>query len=562
MRLLFVGIVFLAACTPAPPPSASPGSGSSAPSAAAAVPQRAITMAVTREPPAMDPSFIAGPNGGDYVALGSAFLAQITPEEQPRPYLAERLPTLENGAWKVLPDGRMETTYRVNPNARWHDGLPITAGDFLFAYEVNLDPAVPSQRRDLLAFIGSIQAPDDRTLFIEWKQPYMWAGAVHAPDFAPHPRHLLEAMYRSDKDTFINGPHWRDQFVGSGPYRLERWDPGNEMVLRAHEGFVLGKPLTDELRIKFIADANTTVANMLSGSVDVSFFVTIGFPQNQALEQAGWDGSTEYWRGNSRLIEFQQRDWGNLQRAVLDARVRRAMLHAIDRQGLVDGIFHGKAPAVHFFLHSSNPAYAAVDRTATKYEYNPQRAKALLQEAGWPVGSDGTARNAAGQPLNMEFLAIIGDVENQETSVVMDNWKAVGINSEMIRLTSALTSDNEFRSRFSAVAYTRRGFGMDAMEWVTANISTPERRWAGNNRIGYSNPLLDDVWTRALGTVDPREREPLLVEGIRLMTEDAVVTPTHLQPRAVAYRHGLTGPREPWVDERAIIWNIWEWRWS
>jgi ABC-type transport system substrate-binding protein len=153
-------------------------------------------------------------------------------------------------------------------------------------------------------------------------------------------------------------------------------------------------------------------------------------------------------------------------------------------------------------------------------------------------------------------------VENQETSVVMDNWKAVGINSEMIRLTSALTSDNEFRSRFSAVAYTRRGFGMDAMEWVTANISTPERRWAGNNRIGYSNPLLDDVWTRALGTVDSREREPLLVEGIRLMTEDAVVTPTHLQPRAVAYRHGLTGPREPWVDERAIIWNIWEWRWS
>jgi peptide/nickel transport system substrate-binding protein len=456
----------------------------------------------------------------------------------------------------------METTYGLNPNARWHDGQPITAGDFLFAYEVNMDPAVPSQRRDLLSFFGSIRAPDDATIFIEWKQPYMWAGAVHAPDFSPLPRHLLEGMYRGDKDAFINGPHWRDQFVGSGPYRLERWDPGNEMVLRAHDGFVLGKPLTDELRIKFIADANTTVANMLSGAVDVSFFVTIGFPQNQALEQAGWDGTTEYWRGNSRLIEFQQRDWGNLQRAVLDVRVRRAMLHAIDRQGLVDGIFQGKAPAVHFFLHNSNPAFAAVDRTATKYEYNPQRARALLAEAGWPVGGDGIARNAAGQPLNMEFLAIIGDVENQETSVVMDNWKAVGINSEMIRLTSALTSDNEFRSKFSAVAYTRRGFGMDAMEWVTANISTPERRWAGNNRIGYSNPQLDDLWTRALGTVDPREREPLLVEGIKLMTEDAVVTPTHLQPRAVAYRHGLTGPREPWVDERSIIWNIWEWRWS
>lgn len=510
----------------------------------------------------MDPSFIAGPNGGDYVALGSAFLAYMTPDQQPRPYLAEVLPTVENGAWKVLPDGRMETTYILNRNARWHDGRPITSADLVFAYEVNMDPVIPSQRRDILSRFGSIRAVDDYTLFIEWKDPFMWAGALHAPSFAPLARHVVEGMYRDDKEAFINGPHWRDQFVGSGPYKIERWDPGNEMVFRAHEGFVLGKPPTDEIRIKLIADANTTVANMLSGSVDVSFFVTIGFPQNQALEQAGWEGATEYWRGNSRLIEFQQRDWGNLQKAALDVRVRRAMLHAIDRQGLVDGIFNGKAPAIYFFLHSSNPSFPAADRAVTKHEYNPQRAVALLREAGWSRGSDGLARNAAGEALSMPVLAIVGDVENQETAVVMDNWKAAGISSDMIRLTSALTSDNEFRSKYSAVAYTRRGFGLDALEWVTANISTPERRWAGNNRIGYSNPVLDDNWARAMGAVDPQEREGFIVQALKAMTDDAVVTPTHLQPRAVAYRDGLMGPREPWVDERAIVWNIWEWRWK
>ena len=76
------------------------------------------------------------------------------------------------------------------------------------------------------------------------------------------------------------------------------------------------------------------------------------------------------------------------------------------------------------------------------------------------------------------------------------------------------------------------------------------------------NPLLDELWARALGTVDAREREPVLVEALKVMTEDAVVTPVHLQPRAVAYRKGLTGPREPWVDDNAIMWNIWEWRWE
>jgi ABC-type transport system substrate-binding protein len=100
------------------------------------------------------------------------------------------------------------------------------------------------------------------------------------------------------------------------------------------------------------------------------------------------------------------------------------------------------------------------------------------------------------------------------------------------------------------------------MAWTSDNVTLPERRWAGNNRNGYVNPVLDDLWRKALGSVDPKEREPLLVEALKVMTEDAVVTPAFLQPRAVAYRQGLVGPLEPWVDEGALLWNIWEWRWQ
>ena len=79
---------------------------------------------------------------------------------------------------------------------------------------------------------------------------------------------------------------------------------------------------------------------------------------------------------------------------------------------------------------------------------------------------------------------------------------------------------------------------------------------------GYVDPVIDEMWTKALGTISDREREPLLVEALKAMTADAIVTVTHLQPRPMAYRAGLTGPRETWVGESALVWNIWEWQWK
>jgi peptide/nickel transport system substrate-binding protein len=376
------------------------------------------------------------------------------------------------------------------------------------------------------------------------------------------PRHLLEPLYQEDRDAFANGAHWRDQYVGSGPYRVQRWDPGTELVFRAFKGFVFGKPPIDEIRIRFIQDPNTVVANLLSGSLDTAFFSAIGYPQNVALEQAGWPGTTAYWSGPARFVEFQQRDWGNLQRAVLDQRVRRAILHATDRQSLSDGVFSGRAPTYHFWLHRSNPAYPAADRAVTKYETDPQRAAALFREAGWTAGPDGMLRNAAGEPLALPLLAQTGDIETQEATVLMAQWKDAGVAAELIQLTPQLSRDTEFRSKYPAAAYNRRGFGLESMAWTSDQVTLPERRWAGQNRNGYVNPRLDQLWGQALGTVDDRAREPLLVDALKVMTDDAVVTPILLEPRALAYPANLTGPAEPWIEINAVLWNVWEWRWT
>src|SRR5207248_1550389 len=134
-------------------------------------------------------------------------------------------------------------------------------------------------------------------------------------------------------------PQWRESYVGRGPYRVDRWEPGVEVTFKAHEGFVLGKPPIDHLVVKFIPDANTVVANLLSRTIDVSFSQAIGFPQGQALEQAAWDGKVEYKPLSPRILEFQTRDWGSLLKAGFDPRVRRGALHGIDRQSIVDNIY-------------------------------------------------------------------------------------------------------------------------------------------------------------------------------------------------------------------------------
>jgi len=560
IRHLWLAILpFVLACAAAPP--ATPG-GQTAGSERAAVTQKPIMIGLAYEPATLEPSFGAGSGNRDMSALLSGFLAYLTPDQQPMPYLAEELPSLEKGTWKLLPDGTAETTYRLRKQAMWHDGKPVTAHDYAFAHQMHLDPAMPTTKIDVDRRIAAVRPIDDHVLLIEWKEPYLWAGMVHGPNFPALPKHLLEERYLADKVAFADGLHWSREFVGNGPYRLERWDQGVEMTLRAHEGFALGKPPVDQIVLRFIPDANALVANLLSGAIDAAFHSSITFPQNRALEQAGWQGTTEYWPGSAHYLEFQTRDWGNLQRAVLDVRVRRALLHAIDRHAIVDGLYAGKASVLHFWLSDDDAAYRAVDRAVPKYEYDLGRARALLGEAGWIRGSEGQFRDTRGETLDVPLVSQNEDIDQQQATIVADNWKTLGVNPEVRVMSVGQQRDNEFRTKVAAVAYNNRPMGYDTMVWLNTQVTTPENRWRGNNYSGYFNPVLEELWPKVLATVDARARETLIVEALGAMTTDAIINPLHYRPRAMAYRMGLVGPQQPWVGEAALIWNSWEWQWK
>src|SRR5262249_46048267 len=152
------------------------------------------------------------PTSNTFDALLHAGLAILDGDGSLRPVLAQDVPTLENGRWKLDADGSMETTWRLRPNLVWQDGRPFTTDDLLFTAQVDQDREVPRvNRSDAYASISSIDASDASTLVIRWRQPYIDADRMYSlfsTSGLPLPRQLLEAPYQDDKAGFMNLPYW------------------------------------------------------------------------------------------------------------------------------------------------------------------------------------------------------------------------------------------------------------------------------------------------------------------------------------------------------------------
>src|SRR5207245_6528783 len=119
------------------------------------------------------------------------------------------IPSLENGLWKLFPDGRMETTWTLREGARWHDGTPVTTDDLTFNLEVGQDRQLAAFANQIYSSIAEVTARDARTLTITWKEPAIEAdGLFTALQGALLPKHLLEEAYGTDKASFLDLPSW------------------------------------------------------------------------------------------------------------------------------------------------------------------------------------------------------------------------------------------------------------------------------------------------------------------------------------------------------------------
>jgi len=156
-------------------------------------------------------------------------------------WLAEAVPTTDNGLWRVLPDGRMETTWRIRAGTKWHDGTPMTADDLRFTMDVYRDKETGVLIMPELDLVDSVDTPDAQTITVHWKQPLISADSLFGGGLSmwPLPRHLLEQPFKENKAGFLGLPYWTSEFVGTGPFKVQDWATSTYVVLGANPDYVL-----------------------------------------------------------------------------------------------------------------------------------------------------------------------------------------------------------------------------------------------------------------------------------------------------------------------------------
>jgi peptide/nickel transport system substrate-binding protein len=525
-----------------------------APSQPAAAPAEGRTLSVVLRTEPFDLTDSASSRNNLTLAMFGAQLANVDHADAPYPVLTEALPELNTDTWRVFPDGRMETTYRLRPNLARHDGSPLTVEDFVFTRRANsaqidwglsVSALSPIEHR----VTEEILAPDAQTVVIRWRQPY--PGAVN-PEIKVLPRHLLEPVLEQGvPETFAS---------------LARWEQGAYLEGTAFEQFALGRPKIDRIRVSWSGDPNVTLARLLSGDAHIAVDEALKFQQALTLKQEwGREGVLLINPTNLRKLDAQNRPAFANPASVLDPRVRKATLHALDRQVLADAMNEGQGLVAETVAPPGVPFYDAVERSVARYPYDLRRTEQLMAEGGFVKGPDGFYTSPTDGKHSPEVLGVAEGQEGQETTIIADGLRRGGLDARLRLVPAAqLQSNDEIKATYTTWRvnnhYTTatRALGSDRM--LGSRVATLENKWSGTNKSGWNNPEHDrlfDAWTRAL---DRTERNQLMVEIVRVINDDLPFLPLYFSSNVVAHVAALEGPRVPGL-ETTIHGNVWEWSW-
>lgn len=420
----------------------------------------------------------------------------------PAPRLAE--------SWTVSPDGKVYT-FTLRSGVTWHDGQPFTAKDVAFSLGEFL-PVQHARSRDLRAEIDRIETPDDRTVIFTLKAPY--PAFLHSLNVAIVPAHKYVGV-----TDFRNAPA-NSEFIGTGPFKLAEWKKGSIIRLVRNERYWdAGKPYLDAIDFHVIPDANSRSIAFETGQVDVlraGDVENFDIPRLAALDgvnisEAGWEflQPIGYVHINNRNPVLNNR------------KVREAIVRSIDREFIIETILAGYGRPINGPL-SGLSAYkdASVE---TVYGFDPQKAAALLDEAGYKAAADGTRFTLKLVPLPY------GELWSRQAEYLREALGAVGIKVEIASVDVAgwfkrlTTFDYDIAQNF---VYTTA----DPAIGISYGYHTAKGDNAGStggNINAYSNPKVDELLEQGAHEPDEVRRKKIYSEVQRILSEDVPLVWTH-----------------------------------
>lgn len=474
--------------------------------------------------------------------------------------LCTQLPTLENGLAKVedLPGGKkgVALTYTLLPDAKWGDGTPVTSADAVFTWEVGRHPQSGIANFEQYKRLTKIDVVNDKTFVLHFDKLTFDYNAIN--DFDLLPAHLERkafeepANYRNrttyDADTTNPGLY-------NGPYRITQVVRGSHVVLEPNPTWAGRKPAFKRIVVRAVENTAALEANLLSGSVDY-IAGELGLPIDQALAFEKRNGARYDIRFKPGLV-YEHIEM-NLSNPILaDKRVRQALLYGLDRQGLVKQLFEGRQPVANGDV---NPLDWVYDKDVKTYGYDPQKAAALLDGAGWPLVG-GVRQNAQGEKLSFELMTTTGNRSRELVQQVLQSqWKKLGVE---VRIRN-----EPARVFFAETVWKRKFPHMALFAWMSApenvprttlhstNIPSAQNGWAGQNYTGFSDPRMDSLIDRIEVELDRDKRRALWREEQAIYAEELPSLPLFFRADAFIIPKWLKGieptghqyPTTLWVE--------------
>lgn len=468
------------------------------------VPEGFLVVGIGASPNGFDPRLNSDEGSERVAQLVYSRLLELDDNLRPVPALAERLDRPDPLTWVVT----------LRPGIRFHDGRELTSADVVYTLRSILDPATASPLRGAYRSVVSVEATDARTIRIQLREPV-----------ESFPTQLVVSIVPDG-----SGPGLRTHPIGSGPYRFVRAQADDRIVLERFDGYYRGAPANRGIVLRILPDDTMRGLELRHGGADL---VINDVPPDLVHALDGRDGlrvvtapGTDY-----SYIGINTRD-----PRLGDARLRRALARAVDRQAIVTHLRRSLAGVATGILP---PISWAVAPDVPRFDYDPAAARRALDEAGYPdPDGDGPAPR-----LRLTLKISTNEFARLQATVLQENFRAVGVEVDV--------RQQEFATLFADVV--KGNFQMVTLQWVGGAVADPDilRRVfhsdqvppGGFNRGRYANPEVDRLLDAATIATGEAERRRLYQEVQRRVAEDQPYISLWYRTNAAVMRAELEGLR-------------------
>jgi peptide/nickel transport system substrate-binding protein len=463
-------------------------------------------------------------------------LVQTDADQRIRPGLAE--------SWKALDDTTWE--FKLRKNARWHDGSPFTAEDVLFTFK--RAPNVPNSPSSFATFVKPIidaRAKDPHTLILKTKDPH--------PLLPNDMSALLIVSKKFGEGATTDDYNSGKAAIGTGPFKFGEYIANQRVVIKANYGHWQGEQPWDKVTFKILPNPAARVAALLSN--DVQFIESVPTADIPNLEKSKDVGLVS--KVSNRVIYLhldsgREKDTPTItgkdgkplpKNPLKDARVRKAMSKAINRDAIVDRVMEKRAIAAAQLLPDG---FFGTSKKLKPEKHDPEGAKKLLAEAGYPNGFAMTLHGPNNRYINDEKVA----------QALAQMFTRVGLDTKVETMPASVYFTRATKLEFSVMLL---GWATESGEQGSSLRSLlmtydQGKGYGVTNRGRYSNPAMDAILVKAFATTDDKKREAMIIEASEMAMNDVGLIPLHYEVSTWAQRKGLA--YTPRTDQYTLAMDL------